>query len=166
MDLTTFMILVFVYLIAIVISFYIEDKTEKTYYFVIIALGTLCFLNIYISVYYYIKLRNEPGIPGPRGPKGQRGPGGKKGKCVMNATCSFTPADADKLLYELAADKFQTSKACIKEPSLKTCSGGATEVDRIRPVNIQIKMLEDIAKQGTYTKDEFTKKINNTLGSL
>ena len=166
MDLTTFMILVFIYLIAIVISFYIPDTTEKTYYFVIIALGTLCFLNVYISIYYYIKLRNDVGVPGPRGQRGQAGPRGGKGKCNLAATCTFTPNDADKLLYELAADKFDTSKTCLKEPSLKNCAGGASEVDRIRPVNIQIKMLEDIAKQGVYTKAEFTKKINNTLGAL
>lgn len=166
MDITTFMILVFIYLIAIVISFYIEDKTEKLYYFTIIALGTLCILNVYISIYYYIKLRNTPGIPGPRGQKGNIGPKGGKGKCSMNDKCTFTPNDADKLLYELAADKFDTSKACLKDPSLKNCSGGPNEVDRIRPVNIQIKMLEDIAKQGIYTKSEFETKINNTLGSL
>lgn len=166
MDLTTFIILVVIYLIAIVISMFIEDVTYKKYYFIIIALGTLCFLNIYTTMYYYISLRNDPGIPGPRGAKGDMGPSGKKGRCVMNDTCSFTPADADKILYDMAASKFETSKDCLKSPSLKTCAGGASEVERVKPVNIQIKMLEEIAGQGIYTKDEFETKIKNSLGSI
>ncbi len=117
-------------------------------------------------MYYYIALRNDPGIPGPRGPKGSKGPTGKRGKCVMNDTCSFTPADADNILYDMAASKFETSKSCLKEPSLKNCAGGASEVERIKPVNVQIKMLEAIANQGIYTKDEFKTKINNSLGSI
>ena len=70
MELTTFLTLVTIYVVAISISMFIEDKTQKLYYFMIIALGTLVYLNVYLSVVYYIKLRNEPGILGPRGPKG------------------------------------------------------------------------------------------------
>ena len=48
----------------------------------IVALGTLTYMNIYLTIFYYIKLRNEPGVQGPPGPKGEKGPTGPEGKCV------------------------------------------------------------------------------------
>lgn len=166
MELTTFLILVTIYIVAIAISMFIEDKTQKIYYFMIIGLATLVYLNVYLSVVYYIKLRNEPGIPGPRGPKGSKGPTGSNGKCKISDKCGFTKEDADKILYDAAAETFETSKACLKEPSLENCNGGASEVERIKPVNQQIQMLEEMAQQGLFTKQEFEKKIRNTLGNL
>ena len=80
--------------------------------------------------------------------------------------CGFTKEDADKILYDAAAQTFETSKECLKEPSLETCNGGASEVERIKPVNQQIQMLEEMAQQGLFTKQEFEKKIRNTLGNL
>ena len=100
MELTTFLILVTIYVVAIAISMFIEDKTQKLYYFMIIGLGTLVYLNVYLSVVYYIKLRNEPGVPGPRGPKGDKGPTGSNGKCKISDKCGFSKEDADKILYE------------------------------------------------------------------
>ena len=166
MDITTFLILVTFYLVAIVISMFIEDKTYKMYYFLIIALATLVFLNVYLSIIYYIKLRNEPGIPGPRGTKGEQGPTGSKGKCVSTGKCGFTKAEADKMLYDLAANKFETSKTCLREPTLNNCQGGASEVERIKPVNKQVQMLEEMAQQGLFTKQEFEKKIKNSMSNL
>ena len=166
MELTTFLILVTIYIVAISISMFIEDKTQKIYYFMIIGLGTLVYLNVYLSITYYIKLRNEPGIPGPRGPKGDKGPTGNSGKCKISDKCGFTKEDADKILYETASQTFETSKACLKDPNIENCNGGLSEVERIKPVNQQIKMLEEIAQQGIVSKQEFERKIKNTLGNV
>lgn len=166
MDLTTALILITIYVVIIAISMFIDDRMQKIYYFMIVALGSLVFINVYLSVIYYIKLRNEPGIPGPRGSKGARGPTGSNGKCKISDKCGFTADDADKILYETASQTFETSKSCLKDPTLETCNGGASEVERIKPVNQQIKMLEDLAQQGLFTKQEFEAKIKNTLGNL
>jgi hypothetical protein len=166
MDLTTLLILIVIYLVLIVISMFIEDKTYKLYYFLIVALATLTFLNVYLSIVYYIKLRNEPGIPGPRGPKGEKGPGGGKGKCVISESCGFTSEEANKLLYSIAASKFDSTTGCVKSPSLKTCKGGASEVERILPVNKQIAMLEKMANNGQFTKQEFEAKVRRSFDAI
>ena len=165
MDLTLFIIIVIIYLIAIAISTVIEDRTYKLYYFVIIALGTLCFLNIYLGIMYFIALRNEPGQPGPPGQKGDPGPRGPSGKCILNDKCGVSPEDMDGI-YEQVADKFKTTKDCIKKPSRETCKGDTVEVDRISKINVQIKMLEDIATDGTITSKEFKSKLMKTLDSI
>lgn len=155
-----------IFIILVVISMFIEDKTYKLYYFLIVALAALTVLNVYLSIIYYIKLRNEPGVPGPRGPKGEKGPSGGKGKCVVSESCGFTKSEADKMLYNIAASKFDTTPRCLREPSLKTCKGGASEIERILPVNKQIAMLEKMATQGLYTKQEFEKKVRSSLNDL
>ncbi len=166
MDVTTLLIIIVIFLILVVISMFIEDKTYKLYYFLIVALAVLTFLNVYLSIIYYIKLRNEPGVPGPRGPKGEKGPSGGKGKCVVSESCGFTKADANKLLYNIAASKFDTTPKCLREPSLKNCRGGASEIERLQPVNKQIAMLEKMAVDGLFTKQEFEKKVRNSFNDL
>lgn len=165
MDLTTFIIFCIIIVVAIVISLFIDDKTYKIYYFLILALAGLTFLNCYLAVIYYIKLRNEPGVPGPRGPKGDNGPTGSQGKCVLTDKCGFDKKDIDYMLYDMAASVFQTNKDCIKTPSLSTCSN-PTEVERIKPVSVKMKQLEDLALQGNFTKQELKQKINKVLGDM
>jgi len=166
MDITTFLILVTIYLVLIVISMFIEDKQYKIYYFAIVVLGTLCFLNVYLSVIYYIKLRNEPGIPGPRGAPGPKGAKGGKGKCSVGESCGFTKNDASAFLYKTAAEKFDTTETCLKAPSLKNCQGGVAEVERLQAVNRQIKLLESLAINGKFTRQEFEEKVTQAFDRL
>ena len=166
MDITTFLILVTIYLVLIVISMFIEDKQYKIYYFAIVVLGTLCFLNVYLSVIYYVKLRNEAGIPGPRGAPGAKGAIGGKGKCAVGESCAFTKQDASAMLYKTAAEKFDTTPTCLKAPSLKNCPGGVAEVERLQAVARQIKMLESLAISGKFTRQEFEEKVTHAFDKL
>jgi len=166
MNLTTLLIAFIIIVILIVISLFIEDRTYKIYYYLIIALGALTFINCYLGVIYYIKLRNEPGIPGPRGPKGEKGPSGSKGKCVLTDKCGFNKEELDTMLYDMAAQVFQTNKTCIKSPSLKTCDGGASEVERLQPVAEKLKKLEDLAMKGSFTRQELKQKLTNSLSNI
>lgn len=166
MNLTTFLIVVTIYIICIVIGMFIEDNTYKLYFYMIVALGTLCYLNIYLMITKYIYLRNDPGIPGPRGPKGEKGATGPRGKCVNTNKCGFTDKEIDELLYNKAVNIFNTSIDCVKDPTLDNCTGGAQEVERISKVNAQMKMLEDYAKSGQYSRQQFIKQINDSFGNL
>jgi hypothetical protein len=166
MDLTIFVIFCMIMAVAIIISLFIEDRTYKIYYFLILALGFLTFLNCYLGVIYYIKLRNEPGIPGPRGPKGDKGPSGSKGKCVLTEKCGFDKKELESILYDMASQTFQTSKSCIKNPSLQNCEGGADEVERLQPVSDKLKHLENLALKGNFTKQELETKIINSLSKI
>ena len=166
METSTLVIVFIMIAVAIVISMFIEDKTYKIYYFLILALGGLTFLSFYLTIVYYIKLRNEPGIPGPRGPKGEQGPSGAKGKCVLTEKCGFTSKDLDEILYDMAAQTFQTTRECIKAPSLSVCDNGPQEVERLKPVSNRLKSLEELALQGNFTKQELQTKIRNTFNDI
>ena len=166
MDLSTFIILIVILVVLIVISLFIEDRTYRIYYFLVVALGFLTFLNCYLGVIYYIKLRNEPGIQGPRGPKGDKGPSGAKGKCVLTDKCGFNQEELDSILYDMAAQTFQTNTKCLKNPSLKNCDGGAQEVERLQPVSDKIKQIENLALKGSFTKQELQTKLTNSLGNM
>ena len=157
MDIITFIIIVIIYVIAIAISTLIDDKTYKMYYFIIIALGTLCFINIYIAIYYYTVLRSEDGIPGPPGPQGDKGPKGPAGKCKYDDKCGVTEDDM-KVIYGEIADVYSTRTECIKDPNVNNCMS-SKEVDRIKPVNAIIQMLEAQASNGTIPRDEFKQKV-------
>lgn len=162
MNTTTFLLLVFVYIFAFMGSFLIDNKVYKIYYFLIIALTTITGLNIYFGIIYYIKLRNDPGMPGPRGPRGDKGPSGASGKCIINEKCGFSPDDAEELIYTEVAKKFDTTPDCLRNPTLENC-GSATEMTRINKLQPQIKILKNIASQGSMTKQQFETKLRGVL---
>ena len=70
MELSTFLIILIFAVIFISIGFMIPETKYKIAYYMILMLLFLSVLNIYLSVVYYIQLRNDPGIPGPQGSKG------------------------------------------------------------------------------------------------
>jgi len=162
MNISTFLILVFIYIIAIMCSFLIENRVYKIYYFIILALATITGLNIYFGIMYYIKLRNEPGMPGPRGPKGDKGSTGASGKCIINEKCGFDINDANELIYTEVAKKFDTTPECLRNPTIENC-GNSAEVARINKLEPQIKILRDIATEGNMTKQEFENKLRSVL---
>ena len=67
----------------------IPEVKYKIAYFMIICLLGLSILNIYLSIVYYIKLRNDPGIPGEMGKKGPSGVKGLPGKCSFTESCGI-----------------------------------------------------------------------------
>jgi hypothetical protein len=165
MSLTVFLLVALIYVILISFSYLIEETNYKIYYFAIIVLATLVFLNIYIGIIYYTKLRNEPGVPGPPGPKGDKGPSGAKGKCIATDKCGLEEPQIDEILFEPVAQKFQADISCLKTPNITNC-GTVSEFERIKPVSDQVRLLEELAKTGGVTKDELQYRVNKTLETL
>lgn len=164
MNLSTFLIILFVFIILFSLSFLIENKTYKIFYFLIMALGGITFLNIYIGVLYYIKLRNEPGIPGPRGPKGEKGPKGKTGKCIINEKCTFTRDDAIKMINTEIANKFDTTEECLTRTNINNC-GSRQEVNRI---NKDIKPIIETIKKVAFADNKVMDRqtLQSTLNTI
>ena len=80
--------------------------------------------NIYVTMEYYIKLRNNPGIKGERGDPGNPGQKGSDGVCSMAKNCGI--ANCRKLITDTLADKFPeykviTKKICPIFPSFFKC---------------------------------------------
>jgi hypothetical protein len=64
MEVTTALVILVFAILFISIGFMIPETKYKVAYYMILALLTFSILNIYLSVVYYIQLRNDPGIPG------------------------------------------------------------------------------------------------------
>ena len=58
MKLTTLLLIITIYMVCLVIGMLIKDAIYKLYFYMIVALGTLTYMNIYLTIFYYIKLRN------------------------------------------------------------------------------------------------------------
>lgn len=165
MSLTIFLLVVLIYVILLSFSYLIEETKYKIYYFAIIVLATLVFLNIYIGIVYYTKLRNELGVPGPPGPKGEKGPTGSKGKCIATDKCGIDPPEIEDILFQPVSQKFQTDIKCLQSPNVSNC-GTVSEIERVKPISDQVKLLEQLAKTGGITKDELKYKVGKTLSTL
>jgi hypothetical protein len=156
MELSTFLILLILAIIFITIGFMIPDTKYKIAYFMIIALLWLSVLNIYLSVVYYIQLRNDPGIPGPQGSKGPQGAKGPPGKCSFSEKCGIQ--DARTKILDIAHQMYSIPQTCLDNPSIDTC-GNQETLESAMPINNQINMLEQIAYSTTMAERDFLDKI-------
>ena len=160
MDLSTFLILLMIVLILISIGFMIPEPKYKISYFMIVCLFGLAVLNIYLSIVYYITLRNDPGLPGGIGVKGPSGVKGTPGKCSFTETCEIK--DARGKILNVANTMYDISKDCIDKPTLETCKNQDT-LEQAMPINAQINMLEKIAYSTTMSEKDFLSKLQVCL---
>jgi hypothetical protein len=163
MKLSTFLILIIIVLILISIGFMIPENMFKIAYFMIVCLLGLTILNVYMSIIYYIQLRNDPGIPGIIGKKGPTGVKGIPGKCSFTQTCEIK--NARQNILNVATSMYDgISSQCMDTPSLANC-GNQDTLEQAIPINNQINMLEQIAKTTRMAETEFMTKIQVCLAA-
>lgn len=161
METVSILILIIIFIIFIVINFFINDAKLKLAYWFIVGLLFLTIMNIYMSIVYYIKLREDPGEPGPRGPKGQKGPLGDIGKCSFSETCGIEKCP--EKIYAVANEYYpDINIECLKDNS--KCS--LEEKDRAVPVSNVIKELIDECKKTKRGEDEFIRKITPLIANM
>jgi len=161
MELSTFLILLIIALILISIGFMIPEVKYKIAYFMIICLLGLSILNIYLSIVYYIKLRNEPGIPGEMGKKGPTGVKGLPGKCSFTESCEFE--DPRGKILNVANTMYDIPNECLDNPTLENCNDNQDMLEQSIPINKQINMLEKIAYSTKMTEKDFMDKLKVCL---
>ena len=156
MDLSTLLIILIVFIIFFSISFFIPETKYRIAYYMILALLFLSGLNIYLSIVYYIQLRNTVGIPGSQGDKGPTGVKGAPGKCSFSETCEIKDA-RDKIL-NVVNTMYNIPVGCLDNPNLTSC-GTQDILDQAMPINAQINMLEQIAFSTKMGEKDFMDKI-------
>jgi len=162
MNVGTLLAIIFIYVIFIVISLYITDFKLKMAYWFVVGLATLTIMNIYLSVTYYISLRNEVGTPGVRGVKGDPGPSGDVGVCTFSESCGIQNCD-DKI-YALAAELYPTmTRDCISDPS--KCDN-IIDQEKAIPLNKQITQLISACETTKYAEPDFMRRIRPQLELL
>lgn len=75
------------FFLAIIISQFILDPNLRIAYWLMLLLIYVSFSNIMLSTYFYIKLREQPGLQGDRGSSGEKGPKGSDGVCIVQPEC-------------------------------------------------------------------------------
>lgn len=160
MELTTFLILLIIFILVMVIGFTIKDIKMRVSYYAVVALLTLSILCSYTTIVYYIQLRNQPGIPGDMGNKGIQGSKGIAGKCSFTNTCKIE--DARNKIINVANTMYGIPNKCLDKPTLTTCSDQNTLEEAI-PIKKQIDMLEKIAYSTTMAEQDFMNKLNVCL---
>ena len=162
MELATLLILLIIFIIFFGISFLIEEPKYRISYYMILGLLFLAALNIYLSIAYYVELRNAEGIPGTQGEKGPQGVKGNPGKCSFTETCNIQ--DARNKILGVAYDMYKDIPPnCIKNPTLASCGNNQEKLDMAKPINAQINMLEKIAYDTQMSEKDFMDKLKVCL---
>ena len=157
MDLSTLLIILIIFIIFFSISFFISETKFRIAYYMILALLFLSGLNIYLSIVYYIQLRNTPGVAGTQGDKGPTGVKGAPGKCSFSETCEIK--DARNEILKVANRMYNIPIECLDNPTLASCGNSQDTLDQAMPINAQINMLEEIAFSTKMGKKDFMNKI-------
>jgi hypothetical protein len=160
-DFSTILLFIIIGLIAISISFFIIEPTYKLAYFMLLGLAFICLLNIYLTIFYYVKIRNSEGTPGPIGKKGPRGPKGEPGNCTFSTTCGITNPK-DKIL-PIASNIYSIPQSCLSDPALSTCNDDPDIVAQAITIAKQINLLEDMALKTTMAESDFIDKLELCL---
>ena len=77
------------FFISIIISQFILDPNLRIAYWLMLLLIYISWANIYMSSYFYMKLREQPGLKGSQGPPGELGPNGSNGTCIIEPECGI-----------------------------------------------------------------------------
>ncbi len=129
---------IFYIFFTIIISQFFIDQNLKIIYFLIMFLLYISCYNIYVTMEYYIKLRNNPGIKGERGDPGNPGQKGSDGVCSMAKNCGI--ANCRKLITDTLADKFPEYKVITKKQSMNV-ELNSKEKKQLSHINSYIDIL-------------------------
>ncbi len=162
MNTTTILIIIIIYIIFIVFSLFINDYNMKIAYWFIIGLGTLTVVNIYMTIIYYIELRNDEGNIGARGDKGDKGIKGAPGKCTFSKKCNIE--NCNDIIYNHAKTIFpDVSRKCLENKN--ACKSKANKT-AYEPIRRQLRQLIQKCKTTTMAEEDFIQKIKPQIEFL
>ena len=153
-------LLIIIFLITLIFSFSIEEGTLKICYWLVVFLLALTIFNIILSIQYYVQLRNDPGIKGPRGPPGRKGPEGLPGMCTVEDQCGTDTCRAR--IVEVVKGIFPEI-TCLDD--VKTCNDDDKKQQAIL-LNQQIDVLEAKCKKSTDPVSVFINKIRPQIDAM
>ena len=154
----TSLIIIFV---AIIISQFLIDAKLQPIFWLISLLLFVCYSNIYMAVYYYVKLRNNPGIQGERGDPGQSGQSGSQGICVIDTGCDALQNCSE--LIELTLQKKLGSYKTIKDKEKKGIRLTEKDKKTLNGIQTYKNILKVKCESGRYSHEEFKNLVTDSL---
>jgi hypothetical protein len=159
-----FSLIAVLFLIAILLSSFIEGSKLKIMYWLVVILLFISVFNIYLTTKYYVKLRNEPGIRGTRGDPGLQGDKGSKGVCVIDTKCMGTE-DCRDLIDRKILDMSEKYISPEYPEIVKKRDDGIKLNSRERGVYDKVNNLASIieSKCDKFTPEEIVTKLEKAL---
>ncbi len=148
--------------LSIIINKFIVDPQLQYIYWLVVFLLFVSVSNIYMTIYYYTKLRNEPGIKGERGDPGGKGQVGSNGVCEINTGCGAIENCRDLIEEELLTLMPEYANVLKKRDEEKK-ELNAKDNSILRQVNGYVGLLEPKCKSGRYTVEEMKKLIADSF---
>ena len=171
LNISTFqlIIIIFIFVILMVIGFMIKEPNLKISYYLSVGLGIFTIINIYLTITYYMELRNKRGEPGSKGPKGDRGPKGDGGSCVFSTKCNDNK-DCDKNVYEKIKENLteidkDMSIECVKNPNKENC-GIPENIEKGDAIKRLADDLIEECKTTRLPEEKFLTKVSNGITAL
>ena len=157
MSFTQMMLVGFIIVVLVAISFFIQDKNLKTSYMLVVGLLLFTLFNIFMTRKYYIALREAVGKQGPQGPKGPDGPQGEPGMCTFAEKCGVENAEAltmtkisEKSAFRDHFDNDQDYKKCMDDIK-NNLDGANINIENPKCKNIE-KLVKEIVINAKTTK--------------
>ena len=155
------LLLIVVFIISLLVSFTIEDKTLKICYWLVVFLLALTIFNIILSVQYYIDLRNQEGIRGPRGPQGRKGPQGSPGVCGLADKCGLD--NCEGRIYDVVLAAYpEVNPECLKD--IKMCE--SYDQEKVKIIKNEVDKLVKKCESSKDPMNVFLKKIRPQIDGL
>jgi len=148
------------FFIAIIISQFIADMNLKIAYWLMLLLLYISCANIYISAYFYAKLRSQSGLQGQRGDAGDSGPRGSNGVCVITPNCGIV--NCRSLIEKEISSRITVYKK-IKDDIKNGNMLSSDQKKILRKINTFIDVLIPVCESGKMTKSEFITHIDETI---
>ena len=169
-ELTTFQLLIilFIFVILISIGFMIKETNLKISYYLSVGLGIFTIINIYLTITYYLQLRNKRGEKGLKGPVGDPGPTGDSGTCVFRKQCGEITDCNNKIYKEVINKKLfddKISEECLKEPNKKNCRDENIVESALLAKNFTDELVRE-CKETNMDEKTFLERIKPQLQTL
>ena len=148
------------FFITIIISQFIEDYNLKVAYWLMLFLLYISYANIYMSSYFYSKLRSQPGKQGPRGSPGTQGANGSDGVCDITPNCNIVNC---KDLIEKTLKEAYPEYAKIVSKMDESFQLTGEETRMIEQMNQYIDLLTPVCNSTKKTKDQFVSYIKDSI---
>lgn len=146
-----------------VLNQFIEDVTLRLCFWLLVLLLFITFSNIYMSFYYYKKLREEDGLQGPRGDPGKKGPIGSNGVCKLSTSCGIS--NCRKVIEREFSNIFPEYQK-IREKIDRNIILNDTDKKILAKINGKVDVLIPVCESGNYNKTEFLEHIRDSYKNL
>ena len=152
--------LIIIFTTIIISQFLIEPKLQPVFWMIALLLF-VCYANIYMAIYYYVKLRNNPGIQGRRGEPGPKGSKGSQGVCVVNTSCDALQNCGD-LIEKTLKEKLPEYKT-IADKKKRGIRLSEKDNKIVQGIQTYKSILLVKCESGRYTRDEFKSIVTDSL---